>query len=101
MEDEGGGKLNVGVAEQGDAIQVQPNVERQPSSWLTAEEAAEHLRVRTRNLLQWARQGKGAGKYMSHRDLMFSTPLTFIHESLYLVPRAIAGNRESPVCRLR
>ena len=65
MKDEGGGKLNVGVAEQGDAIQVQPNVERQPSSWLTAEEAAAHLRVRTRTLLPWARQGKVKGYVLS------------------------------------
>jgi excisionase family DNA binding protein len=33
--------------------------------WLTAQEAAEHLRVKTRTLLLWARQGKIVGHRLS------------------------------------
>ena len=33
--------------------------------WLTAPEAAEHLRVKTRTLLLWARQGKVKGHKLS------------------------------------
>jgi excisionase family DNA binding protein len=39
---------------------------RQPSAaWLTAEEAAEYLRVKPRTLLLWARQGKIVGHRLS------------------------------------
>lgn len=35
------------------------------SEWLTASEAAEYLKVRTRTLLLWARQGKVKGHVLS------------------------------------
>jgi len=44
---------------------IQPYAERQQSSWLTAKEAAEYLRVKTRTLLLWARQGKVKGYMLS------------------------------------
>ena len=40
--------------------QPQQNLE-----WLTAKEAAEHLRIKTRTLLQWTRQGKIKGYALS------------------------------------
>ena len=40
--------------------QPQPRIE-----WLTAQEAAEHLRIKTRTLLQWTRQGKIKGYALS------------------------------------
>ncbi len=40
--------------------QPQPNIE-----WLTAKEAAEHLRINTRTLLLWTRQGKIRGYALS------------------------------------
>jgi len=43
-----------------DSPQPQPNIE-----WLTANEAAEHLRIRTRTLLLWTRQGKIRGYALS------------------------------------
>jgi len=61
-------KLTMGMdrtAPQVDSVEHQPDVEGQRSSWLTAEEAAEHLRVRTRTLLLWARQGKVKGYVLS------------------------------------
>jgi excisionase family DNA binding protein len=54
-----------GIAAYVDAVQPQPNNEDQLSSWLTPEEAADHLRVRTRTLLLWARQGKVKGYVLS------------------------------------
>jgi excisionase family DNA binding protein len=36
-----------------------------PAGWLTAQEAAEHLRVKTRTLLQWVRQKKIPGYVLS------------------------------------
>lgn len=39
--------------------------QEQLSHWLTAAEAAEHLRVKTRTLLLWARQGKVKGHRLS------------------------------------
>ena len=33
--------------------------------WLTAKEAADHLKVKTRTLLQWVRQGKVKGFALS------------------------------------
>ncbi len=39
--------------------------ERVGQSWLTADEAAEHLKVKPRSLLQWARQGKVKGYVLS------------------------------------
>jgi excisionase family DNA binding protein len=35
------------------------------SEWLTANEAAQHLRVEARTLLMWARQGKIKGYILS------------------------------------
>ncbi len=35
------------------------------SEWLTAEEAAHHLRIEPRTLLLWARQGKVKGYVLS------------------------------------
>jgi excisionase family DNA binding protein len=36
--------------------------------WLTAAEAAQHLKVKTRTLLQWAKQGKVKGYALSGTD---------------------------------
>ncbi len=36
-----------------------------PSEWLTAGEAAQHLKVKTRTLLRWVRQGKVKGFALS------------------------------------
>lgn len=41
---------------------VQPE---QRTEWLTAKEAAEHLRIKTRTLLLWTRQGKVNGYALS------------------------------------
>src|SRR5262249_32641956 len=38
---------------------------QQPTEWLTAKEAAEHLRVKARTLLLWTRQGKINGYALS------------------------------------
>ena len=38
---------------------------QQPTEWLTAEEAAQHLKVKTRTLLVWVRQGKVKGYALS------------------------------------
>ncbi len=38
---------------------------QQNIEWLTAKEAAEHLRIRTRTLLLWTRQGKIRGYALS------------------------------------
>ena len=54
-----------GTAMQVEAVNLQPNAEEYLSRWLTAEEAAEHLRVKTRTLLLWARQGKVKGYVLS------------------------------------
>ena len=35
------------------------------SEWLTAEEAAKHLKIKTRTLLLWVRQGKVKGYSLS------------------------------------
>ena len=43
-----------------ESTQPQPKIE-----WLTAQEAAEHLRIKTRTLLQWTRQGKIKGYALS------------------------------------
>jgi len=53
------------IAMQVEAVNRQPNIEEHRSRWLTAEEAAEHLRVKTRTLLLWARQGKVKGYQLS------------------------------------
>ncbi len=45
---------------QRESPQPQPNIE-----WLTAKEAAEHLRINTRTLLLWTRQGKIRGYALS------------------------------------
>jgi len=37
----------------------------EPRSWLTADEAAAYLKVKTRTLLLWARQGKLKGYVLS------------------------------------
>jgi excisionase family DNA binding protein len=37
----------------------------QKSEWMTAEEAAEYLKVERRTLLEWARQGKARGFRLS------------------------------------
>src|SRR5215831_2701290 len=63
-----GEKVSMGIDRstvRADAVQPTPNIEGQHSSWLTAEEAAAHLRIRTRTLLQWARQGKVKGYLLS------------------------------------
>jgi len=36
-------------------------MKHEPSEWLTAQEAVEYLRIKTRTLLLWARQGKVKG----------------------------------------
>jgi len=41
------------------------NFEQDGQSWLTAEEAAKYLKVKTRSLLLWARQGKVKGYVLS------------------------------------
>jgi excisionase family DNA binding protein len=46
--------------DQSAAFQDQPRTE-----WLTAQEAAAHLRVKTRTLLLWTRQGKVKGYVLS------------------------------------
>ena len=38
---------------------------QQNIEWLTAQEAAEHLRIKTRTLLAWTRQGKIKGYPLS------------------------------------
>ncbi len=38
---------------------------QQVTEWLTAEEAAQHLKVKTRTLLVWVRQGKVKGYALS------------------------------------
>jgi len=38
------------------------------SEWLTAEEAARHLKIEPRTLLLWARQGKVKGYILSGTD---------------------------------
>jgi excisionase family DNA binding protein len=38
---------------------------RTQAEWMTAHEAAQHLRVKTRTLLLWARQGKVRGYRLS------------------------------------
>ncbi len=38
---------------------------QQVTEWLTAEEAAQHLKVKTRTLLLWVRQGKVKGYALS------------------------------------
>ena len=43
-----------------ESTQPQPKIE-----WLTAQEAAEHLRIKTRTLLRWTRQGKIKGYALS------------------------------------
>jgi excisionase family DNA binding protein len=61
-------KLSMGIdgtAAQIDTVQSQLDADEQRSSWLTAEEAAKHLKVRTRTLLLWARQGKVKGYVLS------------------------------------
>jgi excisionase family DNA binding protein len=50
-----------GTAIQVAGVSLQPKAEEHGSTWLTAEEAAQHLRVSTRTLLLWARQGKVKG----------------------------------------
>ena len=52
-------------AVEAEVVQAELNADGQSSSWLTAEEAAEHLKVRTRTLLLWARQGKVKGYVLS------------------------------------
>lgn len=37
----------------------------QSDGWLTVKEAAQHLRVKTRTLLSWAREGKVRGYILS------------------------------------
>jgi len=61
-------KVNPGIVSpvvKSDPVQVQPNSEEYRTEWLTAEEAAEHLRIKTRTLLLWARQGKVKGYMLS------------------------------------
>lgn len=48
-----------------DAAQPQPDTQGQRQEWLTAIEAATHLRVKPRTLLLWARQGKVKGYVLS------------------------------------
>jgi len=55
----------MGVEGTTQVLGAQANADGQCSSWLTAEEAAEHLKVRTRTLLQWVRQGKVKGYVLS------------------------------------
>ena len=62
---EGAKKLSMGVEGTTQVLRAQPNADGQRSGWLTAEEAAEYLQVRTRTLLQWARQGKVKGYVLS------------------------------------
>jgi len=62
---EGAKKLSMGVEGTTQVLRAQANTDGECSSWLTAEEAAEHLKVRTPTLLQWARQGKMKGHVLS------------------------------------
>jgi hypothetical protein len=48
-----------------DAAPPQPNTQGQRQEWLTATEAAAHLKVKSRTLLLWARQGKVKGYVLS------------------------------------
>lgn len=47
--------VSMQTVERGDKHSVQS---RQHTEWLTAREAAEHLKIKTRTLLLWTRQGK-------------------------------------------
>jgi len=46
-------------------VEVESPHTQQNIEWLTANEAAEHLRIKTRTLLQWTRQGKINGYALS------------------------------------
>ena len=48
-----------------DSAEALPNSEAYCPAWLTAEEAAEYLRIKPRTLLLWARQGKVKGYLLS------------------------------------
>ena len=49
-----------------DSYQLDHRARQQPGAdWLTGKEAAEYLRVKTRTLLLWARQGKVKGHKLS------------------------------------
>jgi excisionase family DNA binding protein len=47
------------------AISSTQNPTAQPSNWLTANEAANYLKVAPRTLLSWARHGKVKGHVLS------------------------------------
>lgn len=54
--------VSMPCVERGDKRPVQTE---QRTEWLTAKEAAEHLRIKTRTLLLWTRQGKVNGYALS------------------------------------
>jgi hypothetical protein len=64
----------------------------QASQWLTAEEAARHLKIEPRTLLLWARQGKVKGYILSGTERV---TWRFLRSDLdgKLVPPTVALNR--------
>lgn len=54
--------VSMQAVERGDKHSVQS---QQHTEWLTAKEAAEHLKIKTRTLLLWMRQGKVNGYALS------------------------------------
>lgn len=64
----------------------------QASQWLTAAEAARHLKIEPRTLLLWARQGKVKGYILSGTDRV---TWRFLRSDLdaKLVPPTVALNR--------
>ncbi len=54
--------VSMQAIERGDKHSVQS---QQHTEWLTAREAAEHLKIKTRTLLLWTRQGKIKGYALS------------------------------------
>ena len=54
--------VSMQTVESGDKHSVQS---QQHTEWLTAKEAAEHLKIKTRTLLLWTRQGKINGYALS------------------------------------
>jgi excisionase family DNA binding protein len=58
-------KTTVAVSPVSPAPSSQPQPRTHVLEWLTAAEAAQHLKVKTRTLLQWVKQGKVKGYALS------------------------------------
>lgn len=64
-------------------------------TWLTAKEAAAHLRIEPRTLLQWARQGKVKGYVLSGSERITWRFLQVDLDATMVLPSVVSETRRT------